>query len=365
LSAEPRIIVREYGRLPDGRAVHEYRLDNGRGLALTALDWGGIVTGLWLPGLTDSVVLGLPSLDAYLAGAGSHLGVVAGRYANRIAGGRFELDGVRHELVTNDGPNCLHGGPAGFGASLWQATPQPVGVDGSVSLLLRRESPDGEMGFPGALQVAVRYTLGADMSWRVDYEAATDKPTVINLTSHAYFNLAGAESGPALDHRLALHASRYTVPDATGIPLCHEAVDGTPFDFRRERAIGMEVGYDHNWLLDAAPDGALHLAARLTDPASGRWMEVSTTEPAIQFYAGTWMDGSLASPGGVRYTRGAGVCLETQHNPDSPNRAVAPDWPTTVLRPGEAFRSATLHRFGTMDSVKQQPGSTQTWNGSL
>lgn len=339
----PAVESRRYGVLPDGREVREYRLDNGRGLVLTALDWGGIVTGLWVPGLADSVVLGLPDLAAYLAGAGSHLGVIAGRYANRIAGGTFELDGQRHQLAQNDGANCLHGGPAGFGASLWRATPA---TDGSASLLLQRESPHGEMGFPGTLDVRVRYTLDADMSWRVDYEATTDRPTVVNLTSHAYFNLAGAESGSALDHRLTLHASRYTVPDSTGIPRRHETVDGTPFDFRRERAIGLDVGYDHNWLLDHPLDGKLHAAARLEDPASGRWMDIATTEPAIQFYAGTWMDGSLSSPSGKRYTRGAGVCLETQHNPDSPNRPVGADWPSTVLRPGEVFRSATVHRFG-------------------
>ncbi|MFG6462590.1 aldose epimerase family protein [Roseateles sp. DXS20W] len=346
MNTEPHVTVRDYGRLPDGRTVHEYRLDNGRGLVLTALDWGGIVTGLWLPGGADSVVLGLADLGAYLAGAGSHLGVIAGRYANRIAGASFELDGVRHRLAANDGANCLHGGPAGFGASLWQGTPQPVGADGSVSLLLERVSPNGEMGFPGTMHVAVRYTLGTDMSWRVDYEATTDLPTVVNLTSHAYFNLGGAESGAALGHRLTLHASRYTVPGANGIPLRHAGVAGTPFDFRRERAIGTDVGYDHNWLLDHPLDGAPHPAARLTDPVSGRWMDIATTEPAIQFYAGTWMDGSLTSPGGRRYTRGAGVCLETQHNPDSPNRPVSADWPSTVLRPGEVFRSATVHRFG-------------------
>lgn len=349
MNPEPHVTVRDYGRLPDGRTVHEYRLDNGRGLVLTALDWGGIVTGLWVPdasGRSDNVVLGLPSLAAYLAGGGSHLGVIAGRYANRIAGASFELDGVRHRLATNDGANCLHGGPAGFGASLWEGVPQPAGADGSVSLLLQRVSPNGEMGFPGTMHVDVRYTLGADMSWRVDYEATTDLPTVVNLTSHAYFNLSGAESGSALGHRLTLHASRYTVPGANGIPLRHAGVAGTPFDFRRERAIGTDVGYDHNWLLDHPLDGRLQAAARLEDPASRRWMDIATTEPAIQFYAGTWMDGSLTSPGGRRYTRGAGVCLETQHNPDSPNRPVSADWPSTVLRPGDVFRSATVHRFG-------------------
>lgn len=340
------VSARDYGHLPDGRPVHEYRLDNGHGLVLTALDWGGIVTGLWLPGMEDSIVLGLPDLAAYLAGAGSHLGVIAGRYANRIAGGSFELEGVRHRLVTNDGPNCLHGGPAGFGASLWQATPLLPAADGSVSLLLQRESPHGEMGFPGTLQVAVRYTLGTDLSWRVDYEATTDRPTVVNLTSHAYFNLAGSASGSALGHCLTLHASRYTEPDATGIPLRHVGVDDTVFDFRAGRVIGSELGYDHNWLLDHPLDGGLHPAARLHDPVSGRRMEVLTSEPAIQFYAGTWLDGSLAGPHGRRYTRGSGLCLETQHSPDSPNHAIGPDWPGTVLRPGEVFRSTTLHRFG-------------------
>ncbi|MEO6277485.1 aldose epimerase family protein [Roseateles sp.] len=347
--SEPRISVRDYGRLPDGRQVHEYRLDNGRGLVLTALDWGGIVTGLWVPdssGRTDNVVLGLASLEAYLAGAGSYLGVVAGRYANRIAGASFELDGQRHRLAANDGPNCLHGGPEGFGARLWQGLPRRPSDDGSVSLRLERVSPNGEMGFPGTLHVAVTYTLAADMSWRVGYEATTDLATVVNLTSHAYFNLAGAESGSALEHRLKLHASRYTEPDATGVPLRHVAVDGTPFDFRRERAIRADVGYDHNWLLDHPLDGALHPAASLHDPVSGRRMDILTTEPAIQFYAGTWLNGSLIGPGGQPFTRGTGVCLETQHNPDSPNRPIGPDWPSTVLRPGELFRSATLHRFG-------------------
>jgi len=347
--SEAGVSVRDYGRLPDGRPVSEYRLDNGRGLVLTALDWGGIVTGLWTPdagGRSANVVLGLRDLDAYLSGAGAHLGVIAGRYANRIAGASFELDGVRHTLVANDGPNCLHGGPQGFGASLWRGTPQSPARDGSVSLLLERESPDGEMGFPGTLSAAVRYTLGADMSWRVDYEATTDRPTVVNLTSHAYFNLGGAESGSALGHELTLHASRVTEPDATGIPLRHVAVDGTPFDFRRRRTIGSEVGYDHNWLLDHPLDGELHPAALLRDPVSGRRMEVLTTEPALQFYAGTWLSGALTGPGGTPFTRGTGVCLETQHSPDSPNRPVSPDWPGTVLRPGEVFRSTTLHRLG-------------------
>lgn len=338
------ITAREYGRLPDGRLVHEYRLDNGQGQVLTALDWGGIVTGLWLPGLGDSIVLGLRDLESYLSGAGSFLGVIAGRYANRIAGASFELDGECFQLPANNGAHCLHGGPGGFHSRLWTAQAQPVAADGSVTLRLSLHSPDGDQGFPGALDMVVNYTLGADMSWRVDYEARCDRPTVVNPTSHAYFNLAGAESGSAVAQRLALPASRYTEVDATGIPIAHRDVAGTAFDFREERVVGLDVGYDHNWLLDAPLDGALHLAARLREPVSGRCMEIHTTEPAIQFYAGTWMDGSLSSPGGRPYGRGAGLCLETQHSPDSPHHA-GPGWPSTVLRPGEVFRSATVHRF--------------------
>jgi len=336
----------DFGKTKDGQAVDLYTLTNGP-VTVKIMTYGGIVTEILTPdrnGKAADVVLGFASLDKYLAGH-PFFGAIAGRYANRIAKGRFELDGERYQLAINDGMNCLHGEPAGFGASLWEGRPQQSASDGSVSLLLERVSPDGEMGFPGTMHVSVRYTLGADMSWRIDYEATTDRPTVVNLTSHAYFNLAGAESGSALGQRLTLLASRYTVPDPNGIPMRHEGVDGTPFDFRRERVIGADARYDHNWLLDHPLDGALHAAASLQDPTSGRRMDMLTTEPAIQFYAGTWLNGSLTSPGGKPFTRGAGICLETQHNPDSPNRAVGPDWPSTVLRPGELFRSATLHRF--------------------
>lgn len=348
MTPDPHILSREYGRLPDGRTVREYRLDNGRGLVLTALDWGGIVTGLWWPGThgpAQSLVLGLADLDAYLDGAGSHLGVIAGRYANRIAGARFMLDGQEHRLVANDGAHCLHGGPAGFGSQLWRATPQPPGQDGSISLLLERLSPHGEMGFPGALQVAVRYTLTADAAWRIDYEAVCDRATVVNLTSHAYFNLAGAGAGSALGHHLTLHASRVTQRDATGIPLGHVPVAGTAFDFTTARGIGEAVRYDHNWLIDPPSDGRLRPAALLHDPVTGRQMEVLTTEPALQFYAGGWLGGGLRGAGGQVYGPGAGVCLETQHSPDSPNRPEGPDWPSTVLRPGQVYRSTTLHRW--------------------
>jgi aldose 1-epimerase len=337
--------VRGFGQLPDGREVHQYRLDNGRGLVLTALDYGGIVTGLWVPdacGHSVNVMLGFDTLADYVE-RNPYFGVIAGRYANRIRHGRFTLDGETYQLDRNQGGHCLHGGRAGFGSRLWKAVSHGVDAEGCAALRLDYTSADGEMGFPGELAVQVRYTLGPDMGWRIDYEARCDRPTVLNLCSHAYFNLAG--EGGILDHELSLAASRYTEADPTGIPLQHRSVEGTPFDFRRPRRIA-EARFDHNWLLDHPFDGGLHPAARLVDPGSGRTMTVSTSEPALQFYSGQYLNGSLRGPAGRVYGPGAGLCLETQHNPDSPNHAVAPDWPGTVLRPGEVFRSATLHAFG-------------------
>jgi len=338
------ISVREFGRMPaDGRPVLEYTLDNGRGLRLCALEYGGIVNQLWVPdaqGRSANVALGFDGLEDYLE-RNPHFGVIAGRYANRIARSRFMLDGHSYFVDDNDFGNCLHGGRAGFGQQLWQIEPQTV--EEGVSLLLSRTSEDGEMGFPGRLQVQVRYTLAsADNSWRVDYEARTDRPTVCSLTSHVYFNLAGG--GSAIDHELQLLASRYTEVDELGIPLRHESVDGTRYDFRRMRPVA-DARFDHNWLLDHPLDGSLHPAAHLRCAASGREMTLLTTEPCVQFYAGKWLDGSLRGHGGEVYAQGAGLCLETQHAPDSPNRATGPDWPSTVLRPGEVYRSSTVHRF--------------------
>ena len=324
----------QFGQLSDGRVVHAFTLDNGRGMRLRVLDYGAIVAGLWLPqahGPGVNVVLGYPKLEDYLHD-GCFMGVVAGRYANRIACASFVLDGQRHALDANDGPHCLHGGSSGFGKRLWRAS--VAETDEGAALDLHLMSPDGEMGFPGNLEVLVRYTLGLDMSWRIDYEARCDKPTVINLTSHAYFDLSG--TGAALTQELSVSASRYAEVDALGIPLSHRAVAGTAFDFRKPRAIGVERNYDQCWLLDAPRDGRPRSAARLRDPASGRSMEVLTTEPALQFYSG----GSLPAP-----LRGGGICLETQHSPDSPHHSRSADWPSTVLRPGQLFRSTTLHRF--------------------
>ena len=330
--------------------MHEYTLDNGVCLTLKAITYGGIVTALHVPdavGRTVNVVLGFDNLNDYVE-RNPHFGIIVGRYANRIAGAAFRLDGEAQSLTPNDGPNCLHGGVHGFGRQLWAAE-----IDGD-SLLLRYSSADGEEGFPGRMDVTVRYGLGADHSWRVDYEARCDRTSVVNLSHHDYFNLTG--SGSARAHRLTIAASRYAEVDAHLIPIALAAVADTPFDFRQAQPIQARLfdahpqlmaanGYDHNWLLDAPFDGQLHLAARLEDPQSGRVMTVTTTEPAVQFYAGNFLDGSLRGSGGAFYQRGDGVCLETQHSPDSPNHPADADWPSTVLQPGEVYRSSTLHCF--------------------
>lgn len=346
---------RDFGVMPDGRIVDEYTLDNGRGLRLSAITHGGIVTALWLPdgqGQSVNVVLGFDNLSDYLE-RNPHFGVIVGRYGNRIAKGRFTLDGTEHQLDLNDGPNCLHGGATGFGTRLWTAEVEPS--DLGPSLLLRYTSADGEGGFPGEMQVTVRYSLVAEQTWAIDYEARCDKPTLVNLTHHDYFNLAG--QGSAMGQKLMLAASRYTEVDPLRIPTGHASVDGTPFDFRQPTVIESRLrdahpqlvaarGYDHNWLLDHLFDGELHLAATLEDPVSGRKMEIRTTEPALQFYSGNFLDGSLVGSGGQAYRQGDGLCLETQHSPDSPNQPSGdPDWPSTVLRPGEVYRSRTEHRF--------------------
>jgi aldose 1-epimerase len=350
------ITTRELGRMPDGRAVAEYTLHNGRGLRLSAINLGGIVTALHVPdrhGQAANVVLGLPSLAAYLQ-PHPNIGTIVGRFANRIAGGRFTLDGRAHQLGLNNGVNSLHGGATGFGKRYWEIVPltaQEAGGDTAIEL--RYTSSDGEEGYPGEMRLVLRYTLLAHAdTWRIDYSATTDKPTVVNLSHHDYFNLAG--SGSVMDHRLSLPASRYCPVDDTLIPLGTAQVEGTPFDFRTPTRIGERIreshmqlmrarGYDHNWVLDdATPHRGLVLAARLAHEASGRVMEVHTSEPGVQFYSGNFLDGSLLGSGGASLRQGDGLCLETQHFPDSPNH---PEFPSTVLRPGERFHSATEHRF--------------------
>jgi aldose 1-epimerase len=321
---------------------------------MRVLSYGGIVQTLDVPdrrGRTANISLGFDNLDDYVAKS-PYFGALIGRYGNRIAAGRFTLDGTAYQLPLNDGPNTLHGGDKGFDKRVWDVEPFTSGSD--TGLVLRRTSPDGEMGYPGTLKVTVTYTLTARGDWRIDYEATTDKATVVNLTSHTYFNLAGEGSGSIYDHSLALAASRYTPVGSTLIPTGQLArVARTPFDFTRQKRIGEDIrvphqqllygqGFDHNWALDKGITARPEHAVTLSEPTSGRTMRMATTEPGMQFYSGNFLDGTLSGTSGPVYRQGDGLCLESQHYPDSPNQ---PAFPSTVLRPGQTYRSATVHTF--------------------
>ncbi|CAL9585569.1 Aldose 1-epimerase [Streptomyces sp. enrichment culture] len=321
-----------FGTLPDGTPVHRWTLERA-GVRVRVLSYGGIVQSVEVPGRdgrTANVVLGFAELDGYLENPGPYLGALIGRYANRIAGGRFELDGRTYALAPNNGPNSLHGGERGFDQRVWEVTPVEHG------LRLTRVSPHGEEGFPGRLAVSATYTLDADGALRIGYEAVSDAPTVVNLTNHTYFNLSGAGSGPAGGHQLRIAAARYTPVDEELIPTGVAEVAGTRFDFRKPRQTGS--GYDHNFVLDKGVTAAPEEAAELYDPVSGRVLTVATTEPGLQLYTADHL-GAPLSPG-------AGIALETQHFPDSPNR---PEFPSTVLRPGDVFRSETVYAFSARD----------------
>jgi len=340
-----------FGVTPGGITIDRYTLTNANGLAAAIITYGGTLTALRVPdrhGALGDVTLGFETLEPYLA-AHPFFGSLIGRYGNRIAGGRFTLDGVAYALACNDGPNHLHGGPDGFHRAIWSAR-ERMSDDGP-GLELTYLSRDGEAGYPGNLAVAITYTLTERDALRIDYTATTDRATVINLTNHAYFNLAGR--GAILGHDLQLAASQFLPIDATFIPLGQlRPVQGTPMDFTAPARIGARIaaddeqirragGYDHTWVLDK-PASALGLAARLSEPASGRVMEVYTTEPGVQFYSGNMLDGSLIGKGAQVYTQHSGLCLETQHFPDSPNQ---PQFPSTVLRPGETYRQTTIYQF--------------------
>lgn len=368
-SGPPTVTAEPWGVTPGGDTVTLYTLQNRHGMTVRVSDWGGIVTQVLVPdreGNLADVVLGHDSLAAYLAGT-PYFGALVGRYANRIAGGRFALDGITYDLAVNNGENHLHGGIRGFDKVRWkafttQSGPIPGGPfdtpgAGRASVVLSYVSEDGEEGYPGRLETTVTITLTNGNELRFDYEATADEPTVVNLTHHGYWNLAGHEEGTILEHELQLRASRFTPVDEGLIPtgeLRH--VEGTPFDFRTPVRIGKRIdaddeqlrsggGYDHNFVLDDwTGDGALRLAARLRDPVSGRVMEVLTTEPGLQFYSGNFLDGTDVGKDGTVYEYRSGLCLETQHWPDSPNQ---PEFPSTVLRPGEKFESRTVYRFRT------------------
>ncbi len=349
-----------FGAMPDGRRIDRITLRNAHGMEVSFIAYGGIVTSIRVPdrqGRLDNVVLGFPDLEGYLTASAKDdlfFGALVGRYANRLAGGRFTLDGAAYQVPPNEPPNALHGGPHGFDKRVWDVAPLPPRPD-EAGATLSLVSPDGDQGFPGRLEVTVTYTLNDRDEFAIRYQARTDRPTVPNLTNHSYFNLGGEGSGTVEDQVLMVAAEAYTPTDAASIPTGAIApVAGTPFDFRRPRRIGDRLrdrdrqlvqarGYDHNWVLGEAPGSGLRLAARIEDPASGRHMEVLTTQPGIQIYTANGLDGRHLGPSGRSYRQTDAIAFETQHFPDSPNH---PGFPSTVLRPGEAFDQTTTFRFG-------------------
>jgi aldose 1-epimerase len=350
VEAKSKVTREPWGKMPDETAVEIYTLSDGAYEARIAT-YGGVLVSFKAPdrnGKGGDVVLGFDNLDGYVDNfngpADAFFGAIIGRYANRIAKGRFALDGKEYSLPRNNGENTLHGGPHGFNNVVWKAKVIPGGVE------LKYLSKDGEAGFPGNLSAMVRYTLEKG-ELRIEYSATTDKDTVVNLTNHAYFNLAG--SGDILNHQLTLHASRFTPVDAGLIPTGElKSVEGTPFDFREATAVGKRInaneeqlhlghGYDHNWVLDSGGKKFAE-AAEVYDPASGRVLTVLTDQPGIQFYSGNFLDGSIKGKGGVPYRLHAALCLETQHFPDSPNH---PDFPSTELKPGQRYHTVTIYRL--------------------
>ena len=356
--AEPQsgsTIKKSFGKTPDGQPVDLYVLTNKSGAEVSITNYGGAVVSIKVPdrnGKLADVVLGYDNVDGYVNDK-SHFGGIIGRYGNRIAHAQFLLDGKTYTLAKNNGENSLHGGVKGFDKALWAA--RVLNGKDAQSLELSYVSKDGEEGFPGNLSVSVIYTLKDDNALSVAYVATTDKKTVLNLTNHSYFNLGGQGSGDILGHVLMIAADKFTPVDAALIPTGElRNVAGTPFDFRKPTAIGARInqddqqlklggGYDHNFVLRAVPEPLEFLgAARVLEPASGRVLEVFTTEPGVQFYTGNFLDGKTPGKGGVAYARRNAFCLETQHFPDSPNQ---PKFPSVILKPGEIFHSVTTYKF--------------------
>jgi aldose 1-epimerase len=341
----------DFGAMLDGAGVSLFTLKNHNGLEARISNYGGILVSLKTPdrdGRLSDIALGFDSVEGYIANPGPYFGSLIGRYANRISQARFTLRGVEYSLDKNDGPNTLHGGATGFDKRIWTAQPLPEG-----DLELSYLSKDGECGFPGDLRVVVTYGLTEQNELSIRYEATTDKETVVNLTSHVYFNLRTGGSDKLLGHELTIDADYFTPVDENLIPTGeYRAVEGTPFDFRKSTPIGARIdededqikqgrGYDHNWILNRTGAG-LSMAARVEEPGTGRVLEVHTTEPGLQFYSGNFLDGTIRGKSGVFYGHRAGFCLETQHFPDSPNR---PQFPSTLLQPGRQFKSLTVFHF--------------------
>lgn len=342
-----------FGTLPDGTAVDLYTMVNANGMEVRASNYGGIITALLVPdgsGKVGDITLGMSSFDGYLKNP-PYFGAIIGRYGNRIGKAQFKLDDQTYKLPKNDGQNTLHGGLTGFDKVVWQA--EPFEKEDSVGVIFTYTSKDGEEGFPGNLQTRVTYTLTDKNELSFDYHATTDKPTVVNLTQHAYFNLAGDGNGDVLGHEFTIYANEYTPVDRALIPTGKlEPVTDTPFDFRNKVVLGTRVnadheqikfgtGIDHNFVIRRNEPG-LVLAARVSEPSTRRVMEVHTTEPGVQFYTGNFLNDSIASKSGKPYGKHSGFCLETQHFPDSPNQ---PAFPSTTLRPGEEYNSKTVYTF--------------------
>jgi aldose 1-epimerase len=347
-----KVNIRPFGRTPSGETVDIYTLTNSKGMEAAISTYGGVVVSLKVPdrtGALGDVVLGFDRFEGYLKPP-PYFGAIVGRYGNRIAHGTFTLDGVQYTLARNNGENSLHGGIRGFDKRLWTVT-QSSGQ----RLALTYLSKDGEEGYPGNLSTTVTYVLTENNELRIDYSATTDKDTVLNLTNHSYFNLAGQGEGDVLGHQVTIFADRFTPVDKTMIPTGElRYVAGTPFDFRRPHTIGERInsgdeqlalgrGYDHNFVINRAGSG-LEPAARVSEPKTGRVLDVSTTEPGVQFYSANFLDGTLTGKGGKVYGPHSAFCLETQHFPDSPNK---PEFPSVELKPGGRYRTATVYRFST------------------
>jgi aldose 1-epimerase len=342
-----------FGNAPDGTPVSLYTLTNSHGMEARIITFGGIIVSLKVPdrnGKLDDVVLGFDNPQDYVKNH-SYFGALIGRYGNRIARGKFTLDGKEYSLATNDGPNHLHGGKIGFDQRNWEV--DEAESEPGRALVLKHVSKDGEEGYPGELSAKVRYAVTDSNELRIEYSAITDKPTIVNLTQHSYFNLGGQGNGDILGHELNIVADRFTPVDSTLIPTGElRPVEGTPMDFRIPVAIGARInqkeeqlvrggGYDHNWVLNKM-DSSVALAASVYEPTTGRVMNVLTSEPGLQFYSGNFLNGSATGKGGKQYNYRFGFCLETQHFPDSPNK---PQFPSTVLRPGDTYKTVTVYRF--------------------
>lgn len=343
------VVKASFGKLPDGTEIESYTLHNTQGASAKVITYGATLTELYVPdrhGKMGDVVLGFDNLEGYL-GQHPFFGGTIGRYANRIAKGKFTLDGKEYQLALNNGPNSLHGGQLGFNRRVWKA--EALQEKNGAAVRFSYLSKDGEENYPGNLRVNVTYTLTNTNELKIEYAADTDKDTVLNLTNHSYFNLSGTDTGTILKYILYLNADKYTPVDSTLIPTgAIDSVVGTPLDFLKPTAIGARIaelkeigGYDHNFVLNGKA-GTMRLAAKVTDPESGREMEVLTTQPGIQFYSSIGLNGSIKGKGGVAYEKFGAICLETQHFPDSPNH---PDFPSTELKPGQHFRSETIYKF--------------------